>query len=215
VRLVLLRASRQPSGRKSIGASLVREDEILAQRRDRVPDRAAIKRDQLVSDAKRELRCRQERSVDGIDEHLAVVDIERQWQRHREVARKRNERVSVVQRRHVVDQRLLKIEIGLLVDLLHPGVEPQQIEPKHVPLPLVRRVVLRVETRQLIQVGDPLLLGQFGLTISRCCTKRCYEHRRPDCPHRILSSSAAGPRPAAATLTPAALAATEFGVRSE
>ena len=43
--------------------------------------RLAVERDQFVADAEGKLRDRQQRAVDGVDQHLAVVDVDGHRQR--------------------------------------------------------------------------------------------------------------------------------------
>ena len=67
--------------------------------------------------------------------------------------------MRVVQRRDVLDQCFLEVEIVRVVDPLQPGSESQQIESNGVAFPFVGRIVLRVKGRELSEIGNPLIRG--------------------------------------------------------
>src|SRR6185503_6260777 len=92
-------------------AARIGRDRIFPERLDQRLDRAAVHGNHFVADDEGKLRLRQTRAVDGVDQDLAVIDVERQRQRGAERRREGDEVVRVVERRDVFDQGFLEVEI--------------------------------------------------------------------------------------------------------
>lgn len=120
-------------------------------------NRTPVDRDELVTDIERILGQRQYGSIDALDQHFAVVDVDAEGKRRAERRGKRDVVVRVVERRDVLDQRLLEVQIVGVVNPLQPRRQAQQVESDDVALPLVRAVVLGVEAGELREIGVSLI----------------------------------------------------------
>src|SRR5688500_7462112 len=94
------------------------------------------------------------------------------------------------------------------MDALQPRGQPQQIETEHIPLPLVRGVVLGVERRQLLEIRNTLLGRQRFLRACGGERKEYQREGRPDSTsHGVASSIRVKGKRGAADRTPTRAAA--------
>src|SRR5438552_15077836 len=87
-----------------------------------------IQRNQLVSHSERVLRLRQEQTVDRIDEHRAIVNVHGEAEHRAKWRRKEDGCMSVVERRKVLDERFVKVQVVGLMNSLEPRRQPVQVE---------------------------------------------------------------------------------------
>jgi hypothetical protein len=71
--------------------------------------------------------------------------------------------MRVLERRQVLQERVLDVQVVGLMNALEPRRQPLQIEAHDIPLPFVRRVFLCIHARELSHVGVALVGGQRPL----------------------------------------------------
>jgi hypothetical protein len=116
VRHDLLTPADKTGRRCAVGAPRICGDRVLSEIRDERLDRTAVNRDELVPTP----GAREHQRAEGLDEHFPVVDVNGHRERRAERRRERDEVVRIVQRRDVLNERFLEIQVVGVMDPVKP-----------------------------------------------------------------------------------------------